>query len=117
MKEEETLDALLPFMMVESENMYSFILEEVGEYKDDLFQTRADEGFLGNGYDWESLACVFLEERMPDLADSVEFDSEADMFCAYSSDKDDLYRFATGFKKACEDDELIGDLFSRAELS
>lgn len=54
MKENETIDSLLPFMLVESESTYSLLMQEVGEYKDDLFQTRADEGFLGNGYDWES---------------------------------------------------------------
>ncbi len=38
------------------------------------------------------------------------------MFCAYSGDKDALADFILGFKKACDDKELILDLFSRAEL-
>ena len=47
----------------------------------------ADEGFEG-GYDWNSLALVFLLEKN-----------------------------ARGFKAACEDRKLITDLFSRAQLN
>ena len=47
----------------------------------------ADEGFEGGGYDWNSLALVFLLEKN-----------------------------ARGFRAACEGRELITDLFSRAEL-
>jgi hypothetical protein len=38
------------------------------------------------------------------------------MFCAYSSDSEKLKDFILNFKKACEDETLIKDLFSRAEL-
>ncbi len=38
------------------------------------------------------------------------------MFCAYSSDIEALKKFALSFQEACEDDKLIKDLFSRAEL-
>nr|WP_232337067.1 Imm51 family immunity protein [Lysinibacillus timonensis] len=89
---------------------------DVGEYKQELFDTRSYEGFEGNGYDWSSLALVFLEEKMPELKDIVNFDSEAGMFCAYSSDKIALGKFAISFKNTCEDEPIITDLFSRAEL-
>ncbi|PUV24565.1 Imm51 family immunity protein [Sphingobacterium athyrii] len=39
----------------------------VGEYKIEIFQPREEEGFEGNGYDWSSLANVFLEEQIPEL--------------------------------------------------
>ena len=39
--------------------------------------------FEWNGYDWNSLALVFLEEKLPDLKDVVNFDSQAGLFCAY----------------------------------
>ncbi|MCY7169950.1 Imm51 family immunity protein [Streptococcus mitis] len=48
-----------------------------------MFDTREEEGFEGNGYDWESLALVFLEEKMPELSDAIYFDPEGSMFCAY----------------------------------
>jgi hypothetical protein len=89
---------------------------EVGEYKHELFQARANEGFCGNGYDWESLAKVFLQKQKPELASVIDFDSEAGMFCALSKDSAALRLFATSFKKACEDDILIAKLFSEAVL-
>jgi hypothetical protein len=103
-----------PFFWVGHENSFSVCLD-VGEYKTEVFQTRK-EGFKGNGYDWASLAQVFLEEKMPDLMDVVEFDPESDMFCAYSSNADALKKFITSFKDACENDNLIQDLFARAQL-
>lgn len=39
--------------------------------------------FEWNGYDWNSLALVFLEEKLPDLKDVVNFDSQAGLFYAY----------------------------------
>lgn len=108
-------ESLLPFKWVVHASSVSLILS-VGSYKNEVFAERADEGFEGNGYDWGSLAAVFIEEIMPELAAQIQFDPEAGMFCAYSTDGEALERFALGFKAACEDDTLIRDLFSRAEL-
>ncbi|WP_338019681.1 Imm51 family immunity protein [Paenibacillus piscarius] len=118
LKEAETVGAvdLKPFIIVEQDNGGKSVILNAGSYKSEVFAAREDEGFEGGGYDWASLAAVFLEERMPELAQLIRFDPEADMFCAYSSDGDALVKFATAFKRACEDDELIRDLFSRAEL-
>jgi hypothetical protein len=108
-------DKIKPFFWVEHENSVSVCLN-IGEYKAAIFQTRDDEGFEGNGYDWESLAKVFIDEKMPEQNGIIEFDSEAGMFCAYSSNAEALKTFIVSFKDACENDELINDLFSRAEL-
>nr|WP_280114372.1 immunity 51 family protein [Paenibacillus camerounensis] len=107
---------MAPFKLVEQANGGMSVILVVGSYKHELFAARADEGFEGNGYDWASLASVFLEERMPQLLELVHFDPEADMFCAYSSDRAALQDFILGFKQACENEQLIHDLFSRAEL-
>jgi len=104
-----------PFFWVEHTTSASVCLN-VGEYKVEIFQTREDEGFEGNGYDWGSLAKVFLEEQRPELIGVIKFDPEAGMFCIYSSDKESLKYFILSFKEACEDDVLIQHLFSRAEL-
>ena len=111
----EFQDAIQPFLWVEHENSV-FVCLDVGSYKNEIFESRKDEGFEGNGYDWASLAQVFLEEKMPELSGIVKFDPEGSMYCAYSSDVEALNRFALGFKQACEDESLILDLFSRAEL-
>ena len=86
------------------------------EYRLELFDTREEEGFEGNGYDWTSLALVFLEEKMPELSDAIDFDPEGSMFCAYSSKVDALAKFTLEFKEFCDDIEAMKDLFSRAEL-
>lgn len=104
-----------PFFLTEHGDSTSLCLE-VGSYLQDLFDSRADEGFEGNGYDWESLARVFLEEKRPDLSEEIDFDSEGSMFCAYSTNSAVLKEFALTFKQACDNSELIADLFSRAEL-
>ena len=106
---------IAPFYWVEHEGSASACLG-VGEYLQEVFDTRAEEGFEGNGYDWGSLALVFLTEKCPDMQDKIDFDPEADMFCAYAEDKEALADFILQFKKACEDRDLILDLFSRAEL-
>ncbi|QJD88006.1 hypothetical protein HH215_05825 [Cohnella herbarum] len=108
-------ESLLPFKWVVHANSVSLILS-VGSYKNEVFAERADEGFEGNGYEWGSLAAIFIEEIMPELAAQIQFEPKASMFCAYSTDGEALERFALGFKAACEDDALIRDLFSRAEL-
>lgn len=54
---------------------------------------------LRNGYVWVSLALVFLEEKMPELSDAIDFDPEGSMFCAYSSKVDALARFALRLKE------------------
>ncbi|RKN86383.1 Imm51 family immunity protein [Paenibacillus ginsengarvi] len=107
---------LEPFQLVEHESGRMSVILNVGTYKEGIFQERADEGFEGSGYDWGSLAAVFLAERMPQLASLVHFDPEGSMFCAYADDREALQSFAIAFKEACEDDAVIRDLFSRAEL-
>lgn len=86
-----------------------------GGYLQEIFDTRADDGFIGNGYDWASLAHAFLNEKCPELREKITFDPEADMFCANSEDKETLANFILLFKKACEDKTLISDIFSRTE--
>ena len=106
---------IAPFQWMEHDGSYSFLLD-AGEYLADLFLTREEEGFEGNGYDWQALAQVFLDEQFEGEAGALDFDSEAGMFVMISEDGDALADFALAFKEACEDAERIADLFSRAEL-
>ena len=108
-------EKIKPFFWVEHANSVSVCLE-VGEYKEELFKTREEEGFEGNGYDWASLAKIFIIEKEPKFKKVVKFDPEGSMFCAYSSELEILKEFIISFKKACENDKLILDLFSSAEL-
>ena len=106
---------IAPFFWVEHDTSCSVCLT-VGEYLQEVFDTRAEEGFEGNGYDWESLARVFLTQQRPHLESEIGFDPEGSMFCAYSKNREALEEFILSFKAACEDRPLILELFRQAEL-
>ena len=103
---------IAPFSYMEHDDgQASVILYTSEKFKRKLFKKR--KGFTGSGYDWESLAQVFVHERIPDLEQWIDFDSERLAFVAYSSNPNALKQFIVAFKEACENDELITDLFSR----
>jgi len=107
-------DQITPFSWIEHDDeSASVTLYTSHKYKKELFKTRKKEGFDGSGYDWESLAQVFIQEKAPDLQHVIKFDPEQLMFCAYSSDVVALKRFAIMFKNVCENEELVKDIFSR----
>ncbi|WP_198087665.1 immunity 51 family protein [Variovorax sp. E3] len=110
-----TNEAIKPFRVVYGDKSTSVVLN-AGDYRTNIFAERAEDGFEGNGYDWGSLATVFLEEKMPQLKNIVRLDPEGDMFCAYSGDRQALESFALAFHAMCEDEAQMRDLFSRAEL-
>ena len=110
--------AIAPFSWVKGETSVSLCLYDVGSFKQAVFDRRADDGFEGGGYDWASLARVFLAERLPQLEQQVRFDPEASMFCAYCDigNQAALREFALAFRAFCDDEEAMDDLLSRAEL-
>lgn len=67
---------ITPFFWIEHEESASVCLN-VGEYLQEIFDTRADEGFEGNGYDWGSLAQVFLDEQCLDLQEKYALTQRA----------------------------------------
>ena len=100
-----------------TEDVWSTLVLWLNEdYKQNVFDTRQEEGFLGNGYDWNSLATVFLEEKMPELVDALSFDSEAGLFSIGSEDVEAVKKFAFGFKALFDDESEMTDLLSRATL-
>jgi len=105
---------IAPFTWDEHDGVASVSLYTSHKYKKELFLTRENEGFLGSGYDWESLAKRFIQEEMPELQEVIDFDPEYMMFYAFSSDRDSLKRFILQFKEACEDNAVIVGIFSKA---
>ena len=80
-----------------------------------VFEQRAAEGWNGNGYDWTSIARVILAEKLSDLKDEIEFDSEAGMFAAYGP-MDALKQLGVELKRAFDDPDRLRDYLSRAQL-
>lgn len=91
-------------------------MSDCGEYKRNIFDERAGDGFEGGGYDWQALAVVVLNERLPHLKDKLGMDSESSMFCAYSDDRNAIEEFAIVFHLVCENESEMRALLSRAEL-
>ena len=117
-QQQEFEQQIAPFSWVEYDTGASVCLADVDVYKTDIFASRADEGFEGNGYDWASLATVFIEEKHPEWQEIINFDPEGSMFSAYTDieNKAVLKEFVLAFKQTLDNNEVILDLFSRAEL-
>lgn len=63
---------IAPFFWVNHEDLFSVCLS-TGEYKQELFETREEEGFEGNGYDWCALAKAFLKDTSSELCHWLHF--------------------------------------------
>ena len=104
-----------PFYIIEEEG-FALCLITDGTFHPELFASRADEGFEGNGYDVEAIAVQYLNECAPYLIRDIIFDSEDDEFFALCEERAPLDDLAEGLTELFADEERSKDLFSRAEL-
>jgi hypothetical protein len=73
-----------PFSLIETTpGAFSLLLRDL----DATASTFEAAGHTGNGYSWQVVAQHLLETNLTDIADRIEFDPEADMFCAYGTDQ------------------------------
>ncbi len=106
-------DKIKPFVIVDYEVGGTLQLYSVEDYKQEIFDTRKAEGFTGSASDWLALAKLFVEEEMPDIADEIQFETDADMFTVYADDCVLLEAFASRFKSALDDEAFIYPFFNR----
>lgn len=104
---------ILPFTLMSFEESSSLCLYANHKYKNNIFKLRKNDGFKGNGYDWELFAKVVLNERLVEYNDVIKFDSEGGMFCAYSTNLKALEEFAIILKDICENENIMKDIFTR----
>lgn len=105
-----------PFTLLDTGKHRSLLLSEDDMMaKVHVFEELGDEGWSGNGYDWNSIAQVVVSEELPGLAKQLEFDPEAGMFCALGPRKA-LERLGAAMASAYNSEERLRDLLSRAEL-
>ena len=105
-----------PFILLtgEAQSLSSLILDDGHMLaRNHIFKERT--GWVGNGYDWTSIARVVVDERLPDLRDNVNFDPEGAMFVAIGS-TEALRRLGEEMKKVFDDESSIRDILGRAEL-
>src|SRR5471030_1639631 len=112
MQDNDTSDRLsyAPFILIDSGKHRSLILsDDQMVSKAEVFEELQDEGWSGNGYDWNALAQVVVAEQMPDLLSELSFDSEAGMFSAGGS-REALERLGQVMASVFHNDESIRDL-------
>ena len=80
-----------------------------------IFAEREDEGWVGGGYDWTSIARVLVKEQLPELETQISYDPEAGMFSAQGP-VEALKTLGGAMQRVYNDEALIRDLLSRAEL-
>lgn len=97
-----------PFVTSRHENSISLLLAQ--DLKWDAFE---EKGFLGNGYDWTRLIENLLKEKRPELLSTLEFDSEADMFCVVSEEEEPLLQVAEIVSAFYDDEELLKEHISK----
>lgn len=69
-------------------------------------------GHEPNGYFWEGL----VQFAWPDIAERLDFDSEAGMFCALGNSHD-LARLKAALEPVISSPSAVGELVARAESS
>ncbi|HEV2638720.1 MAG TPA: immunity 51 family protein [Actinocrinis sp.] len=79
---------------------------------DDVF----DEcGQFGNGYGWEGVARSALRARAPELAERLQFDSEAGTFVAYGEDAAALQGLGALLREAFQDRAVLKGFIESGE--
>lgn len=101
------------FNIMQLENGMLSVSLDTSSYKKEVFARRMNEGIMGSGYDWEKAASVLRQDLGPDWFCDVYFDSEADLFCAYSDNAEKFMEFVSKLKELCEDDARFGEVIGR----
>lgn len=106
-----------PFVLREMDGEASLILADAAfAAKEHVFAERAEDGWSGNGYDWNSVIQVLVTEQLdPAAAEKLDYDPEAGTFAAYGP-RPELERLAVVAAATYHDDAKLRDALSRAEL-
>jgi hypothetical protein len=67
-------------------------------------------GCYGNGYGWEGVARSAVRAHAPEISDRVDYDPEAGMFVARSTDRAALERLGMLLRTALHDRTFLADL-------
>ena len=133
--------SIAPFHIFDHEDgLYSLCLHVGNKYKKAFRECRkSPTDPEGNGYDFEVLVKKFVSEKMTydpfkqiigpttlkvsflkgktsENESKLVYDSECGMFCVYAKDKKKLMNLATGFKKICDDKNLLKELIFRTNF-
>jgi len=101
-----------PFTLSEHEGISSLLLTDM---KWGAFEK---EGFLGSGHDWNRLIRNLVKDKFPNRLKMLDFDSEADMFCVKSHNKEPLEKIVNLVSLFYDDEnKLIENISKYAQYS
>jgi len=98
---------IFPFNIMKLENGMLSVCLDTSSYKKEMFAKRNNEGIMGSGYDWEKAVSALRQKLGLDLCGDVYFDSEADLFCAYSNNNEKFMEFVLNLKQICENNKEL----------
>ena len=112
-------DTIKPFHWFCMESGNVTVNLSVGEYRKEFFQKHVEEfeDKCGNGYDWELFAERYMKKCFPEMTKDIQFDSESDMFCIYSRQKEVLETFARNLKRVTDDLSTMENVWQEVRKS
>ena len=94
-----------PLQISDENEIYSLMItSDEGMF---FFELLADYGLYGNGPCWEGIIQQILEKDMPELLDTIEFDSEADACLLHFESKRDSKRVAKHLHEICINNSIL----------
>ncbi|SFB12246.1 Immunity protein 51 [Collimonas sp. OK607] len=104
-----------PFILIDGDFKVLVLFDSHFEEKAHIFKERAEEGWTGNGCDWNAVAQAVIAERFPQLANEVIFESNTNLFLI-SGTTTSLTVLGHALKIVFDDDHILRDILFRAKL-
>ncbi|BCB78139.1 hypothetical protein GCM10022251_32480 [Phytohabitans flavus] len=102
-----------PLKLIETTpGKYSLLLNAGSTEVDDVI---AELGHEPNGYFWEGIAQLIVQDEAPALAGRIEYDPEGGMFVAYGTDRAALEDLGERMSALASDEERMRELVTTAE--
>ncbi len=96
-----------PFRFCSDENESSLLL--TNDMKWGIFEGL---GYSGSGHDWTRVMSRLVDDKLPEVVATIDFDSEADMFCVRSNNLENLKKISALASSFYDDDEKMKELVS-----
>lgn len=104
-----------PFFLIDGNCRALVMLDASFAEKAHIFEERAEEGWSGNGLDWNSVAQVIIAEQLPKLASEFIFNSDVEFF-SVSGTMASLTLLGNALKITFDDEHILRDILFRAKL-
>ena len=104
-----------PFVLLDEDIRMLVLTHDSMWLKQAIFEERLIDGWLGNGYDWTSLANFVIDERLVHLKGLIHFDPDDKLFSAIGP-LDELKDLAVELRFIYFNNDRLRDLIDRAPL-